>query len=150
MTEWSFSAAIRAAIRPYLADGYPTLPEMAETFQMSGRTLQRRLSQSGRSYLDVVQEARFDLARELLGDPSTRITEVALATGYGNQQHFARAFRRYAGVSPSVFRKSLSENASDRASGRNAARIPGLAANPARSPPIIAAPASSHRDARRS
>jgi hypothetical protein len=73
-----------------------------------------------------------------------------LATGYGNQQHFARAFRRYAGVSPSVFRKSLSENASDRVSGRNAARTHGLAANPARSPPIIAAPDSSHRDARRS
>ena len=43
MTEWSFSAAIRAAIRPYLADGYPTLPKMAETFQMSERTLQRRI-----------------------------------------------------------------------------------------------------------
>nr|WP_272211131.1 AraC family transcriptional regulator [Marinicella sp. W31]MDC2877016.1 helix-turn-helix domain-containing protein [Marinicella sp. W31] len=110
-TGWSFAAALRVAVRPYLADGYPALPEIAEAFQMSGRTLQRRLSESGRSYLDVVQEARFDLARELLGDPSTRITEVALATGYGNQQHFARAFRRYAGVSPSVFRKALSENA---------------------------------------
>jgi transcriptional regulator GlxA family with amidase domain len=72
------------------------LPEMAEAFQMSGRTLQRRLKQCGRSYSDVVQEARFELARELLVDPSTRIIDVALATGYENQQHFARAFRWFA------------------------------------------------------
>lgn len=113
LTGWNFATALRAAIRPYLANGYPALPEMAEAFMMSRRTLQRRLRQCGRSYLEVVQEARFELARDLLVDPSTRITDIALATGYGNQQHFARAFRRYAGVSPSVFRKSLSENASD-------------------------------------
>ena len=109
MTEWSFSAAIRAAIRPYLADGYPTLPEMAETFQMSERTLQRRIQQGGRTYSELVREARFDLAREMLVDPSMRIIDVALASGYGNQQHFSRAFRRHAGVSPTIFRRSLAE-----------------------------------------
>jgi AraC-like DNA-binding protein len=108
-TEWSFATALRAAVRPYLADGYPTLPEIAEAFGMSGRTLQRRLQQCGRSYSEVVEEARFELAQELLADPSTRITEVALATGYANQQHFARAFRRHAGTSPSQFRRSLAE-----------------------------------------
>lgn len=106
---WNVPVALRAALRPYLADGYPALPEMAEVFQMSGRTLQRRLKQCGRSYSDVVQEARFELASELLVDPSTRITDIALAAGYENQQHFARAFRRFAGVSPRAYRKSLAE-----------------------------------------
>ena len=109
-TGWDFATALRAAIRPYLADGYPSLPEMAEAFEMSGRTLQRRLRQCGRSYLDVVQEARFEIARDLLVDPSTSITDVALATGYENQQHFARAFRRFTGVSPTLYRRSLAEN----------------------------------------
>lgn len=106
---WNLATALRAAIRPYLADRCPTLPEMAEAFQTSPRTLQRRLQQCGLSYLEVVQEARFDLARELLHDLSARITDVALATGYGSQQHFARAFRRHAGVSPTLYRKSISE-----------------------------------------
>jgi AraC-like DNA-binding protein len=112
LTRWNCATVLRAAIRPYLADGYPVLQEIAEAFQMSGRTLQRRLEQSGRSYSELLQEARFELAQELLGDPSTRITDVALSTGYENQQHFARAFRRLAGVSPTSFRRSLAKMAS--------------------------------------
>jgi AraC-like DNA-binding protein len=80
---------------------------MADAFGVSGRTLQRRLQQHGRSYFDVVQEARFELARELLVDPSARIIDVAFATGYENPQHFARAFRRLAGVSPTDYRLSV-------------------------------------------
>lgn len=103
---WSFPAALRAAIRPYLADGYPALPHMAEVVGLSGRTLQRRLQQCGRTYSEVVQEVRFDLARELLGDPSARVIDVAMAAGYENPQHFARAFRQLAGVSPTTYRRS--------------------------------------------
>jgi AraC-like DNA-binding protein len=76
---------------------------------MSERTLQRRIQQGGRTYSELVREARFDLAREMLVDPSMRIIDVALASGYGNQQHFSRAFRRHAGVSPTIFRRSLAE-----------------------------------------
>jgi AraC-like DNA-binding protein len=106
LTEWNFAAAIRRAIRPYLADGYPALAEMAETFRMSERTLQRRIRQCGRTYSEIVREARFDLAREMLLDPGIRIIDVAMALGYENQQHFARAFRRHGGVSPTMFRRS--------------------------------------------
>ncbi|WP_417711101.1 helix-turn-helix domain-containing protein [Roseibium aggregatum] len=109
IAEWNFAKALREVVRPYLPGGYPALREMAEALQMSERTLQRRLQHSGRSYSDIVQEARFDLARALLVDPSTRIIDVALAVGYENQQHFSRAFRRIAGVSPTGFRKSIFE-----------------------------------------
>jgi AraC-like DNA-binding protein len=109
LTEWNFAEAIRAAVRPYLADGYPALREMAETFQMSERTFQRRIQQCGRNYSDLVQEARFDLACEMLIDPSIKIVDVAFAAGYENQQHFSRAFRRHACVSPTVFRRSLAK-----------------------------------------
>lgn len=106
---WSFPAGLRAAIRPYLADGYPDLPLMAEVVGLSGRTLQRRLRQCGRSYSDLVREARFDLARELLIDPAARIIDVAMAAGYENPQHFSRAFRQLAGVSPSAYRSSVTD-----------------------------------------
>ena len=102
---WSFARALQSAIRPYLADGYPTLPQMAEVMRMSGRTLQRRLQQDGRTYSDIVQEARFDIARGLLVDRSARIIDVAMAAGYESPQHFSRAFRRLTGVSPTSYRR---------------------------------------------
>ncbi|WP_424753251.1 helix-turn-helix transcriptional regulator [Methylobacterium sp.] len=110
---WSFPAALRSAIRPYLADGYPALPLMAEVVGLSGRTLQRRLQQCGRTYSEVVQEARFDLARELLVDPAARVIDVAMAAGYENPQHFARAFRQLAGVSPTAYRRSAAATGAD-------------------------------------
>ena len=103
---WSFAAALRSAIRPYLADGYPDLRLISEVVGLSGRTLQRRLQQCGRSYSDVVQEARFSLALELLVDPAAKVIDVAMAAGYENPQHFSRAFRQLTGVSPTAYRRS--------------------------------------------
>lgn len=103
---WTFCAALRSAILPYLAEGYPELSLMAEVVGLSGRTLQRRLQECGRTYSDLVRAARFDLARELLLDPAARIIDVAMAAGYENPQHFSRAFRQLAGVSPTAYRRS--------------------------------------------
>lgn len=103
---WSFTTALQAAIRPYLGDGYPDIGLLAEVVGLSRRTLQRRLQLSGRTYSDVVRDARFELARELLADPSARIIDVSMAAGYQSPQHFARAFRQVAGVSPTAYRGS--------------------------------------------
>lgn len=47
---WAFVPAFRELVRPYLADGYPELPQMAALMGISTRTLQRRLQASGQSY----------------------------------------------------------------------------------------------------
>jgi AraC-like DNA-binding protein len=101
---WDFAATLRSAIRPYLGDGHPDIHLAAEIAGTSTRTLQRRLADCGRSYSDLVQETRFDVACSLLGDRALRIIDVAVAAGYENPQHFSRAFRRVAGVTPSAWR----------------------------------------------
>ena len=104
---WDFAEALRTAIRPYLGDGYPDLALAAEIAGLSRRTLQRRLAASGRSYSDLVQEARFDIARDLLADPGRKVIDVALAAGYESPQHFTRAFRRLSGITPTAYRSGL-------------------------------------------
>lgn len=100
-----FVSTLRLAIRPYLADGCPEIGLAAAIAGLSKRTLQRELARRGQTYSDVVRAARFDAACKLLGDPGVKIIDVAFETGYAHPQHFSRAFRQLAGMSPRAFRK---------------------------------------------
>jgi len=104
---WDFVTALRAIIRPYLSQGHPHMALVAEIAGMSERTLQRRLAQSGSTYSQIVQEARFSIASELLADPRLNITDIAFAAGYVNAPHFHRAFKRLTGMTPRDYRRGL-------------------------------------------
>jgi len=104
---WDFVTALRALIRPYLAQGHPHLSLVAEIVGMSERTLQRRLAQSGSTYSEIVQEARFSIASDLLADSDLNIADIAFAAGYENAPHFSRAFKRLTGMTPRDYRCGL-------------------------------------------
>jgi AraC-like DNA-binding protein len=80
---------------------------VAEIAGMSERTLQRRLTQSGSTYSQIVQEARFSIASALLADLHLSITDIAVAAGYDNTPHFSRAFKRLEGMRPRDYRRGL-------------------------------------------
>lgn len=102
---WKFVSLLRMMIQPYLNEGRIEVAFAAELAGISKRTLQRRLKLSGNSYSQIVQEARFELARSCLDEPSMKIIEVAMMAGYESPQHFTRAFRRFNGVTPSQYRR---------------------------------------------
>jgi AraC family transcriptional regulator len=54
---------------------------------------------------DYVRELRIERARRYLADTDTPLCEIALAVGYSDQSHFATAFKRHSGVTPSHFRQ---------------------------------------------
>lgn len=85
-------------------DGYPRLTLAAEIAGTSVRTLQRRLGARGSSYSELVDRARFDVASRMLTETDAPSIQIAQATAYTDPSHFARAFRRIAGVSPSEYR----------------------------------------------
>jgi AraC-like DNA-binding protein len=102
---WDFPNSLRAALRPYLNDGYPSIKLAAKITGTSVRTLQRRLSQCRLSYSDLVKQLRFDASLELLCDPHKKVLDAALELGFTDPSHFSRAFRHVKGVSPREFRK---------------------------------------------
>ena len=112
-TEGEFEAAhdlvgsLCQLLRPYISQGPPTVQLAAHLSDMSVRSLQRSLAHTGSSYREVVQLARFEVARELLKQPGVAITDIAFETGFANPPHFTRFFRRLAGVSPSEYRQHL-------------------------------------------
>ena len=97
---------VRSRISQSLSDGVPTISDVAEHFAMSGRTLQRRLSELGYSYQNLVDEARRGLAERLLAQTEYSLAEVAFMTGFSEQSSFTRAFRRWAGQTPRSYRLS--------------------------------------------
>lgn len=101
---WEFVHLLRMLIQPYVEYGHPDVAVAAELAGMSTRTLQRHLKLCGSSYSQILQEARFQLACTRLEDPTIRVIEIALMTGYENPQHFSRAFLRFTGVTPSEYR----------------------------------------------
>jgi len=98
--------ALKLMLPSYLDERVPGIAEMAEITGTSVRSLQRELARAGLTYSRLVDQVRFEISAELLRNTDAKIIDVAFATGYTDPAHFARAFRRMAGVTPSEFRAS--------------------------------------------
>jgi AraC-like DNA-binding protein len=95
---------LRRVVRSLVAGGRFTLDDLAAAFALSRRTLARRLSEHGTSFHDLLDEARFLAARNLLQSSQVPVAEIAARLGYSDTPAFTRAFRRWAGTSPTEWR----------------------------------------------
>lgn len=88
-----------------LSEGVPTIADIAGRLGMSSRTLQRRLSEAGLAYQDLVGEARQALSEQLLRRTDYALAEIAFLTGFSDQSTFTRAFKRWHGQTPARYRR---------------------------------------------
>jgi AraC-like DNA-binding protein len=100
----SFAGTTKQLVKAYAADGWLTVNQASDASGVSLRTLQRRLSAEGTTYLEVLEDARSEMARDLLENTDAPLSEIATKLGYSNQSNFTRAFLRWASVLPSEFR----------------------------------------------
>jgi AraC-like DNA-binding protein len=96
---------VRAVLKRSLPSGRPDITDVARDLGMSERTLQRRITEEGTSFRDLLADARQDLARSLLSDQSAQMDEVAYLLGYQDTSSFYRAFRDWEGMSPTRWRE---------------------------------------------
>lgn len=95
---------VKVAVKRRLASGRPEVIEVARDLGMSERTLQRRITQEGTTFRDLLTEARQELGRQLLTDSSIEVNEIACLLGYQDTTSFYRAFRDWEGVTPGRWR----------------------------------------------
>ncbi len=100
----SLEKRVRIQISQQLSEGVPKISDISRSLGMSGRTLQRRLSDQGYSFQALVDEARRQLAERLLRQTEYPLAEIAFLTGFSEQSAFNRAFKRWAGQTPRSFR----------------------------------------------
>jgi len=99
---------LRHHLREALKQGEPNVERLATRLNMSGRTLQRRLSDLKTSFQEVLDLVRFDLARAYLKDVRLDVSQIAYLLGYSELRAFDRAFRRWADKSPTEWRSQTS------------------------------------------
>ncbi|RCW44505.1 AraC family transcriptional regulator [Halopolyspora algeriensis] len=102
----SLPADAASQVRTMLA-GYhgppPKLPDMAREFNVSTRTLRRKLAEHGVTYRDLVAQSRRRRAVELLAAGELTVAQVAAELGYTETATFVHAFKRWHGMSPRRF-----------------------------------------------
>ena len=100
----SLEHRVRIQVSQSLSQGIPAVSDIADHFGMSGRTLQRRLTDRGYSFQALVDESRRELAEKLLSESEYPLAEIAFLTGFSEQSAFNRAFKRWAGQTPRSYR----------------------------------------------
>jgi AraC-like DNA-binding protein len=51
-----------------------------------------------------VDEGRFEIARQMLEDSAMEVSQIAASLDYADASAFTRAFRRWSGTTPAVWR----------------------------------------------
>jgi AraC-like DNA-binding protein len=73
----SIREQVKIVLKRSMASGRPELSEVARDLAMSERTLQRRITEEAATFRELLMEARQEMGRQLLSDPSATIDEVA-------------------------------------------------------------------------
>ena len=104
----TFADSVALVLKAYGFGNWPTLKEFCRLVGISARSLQRGLQDEGTSYGDIISRRRLHAAFGLLRNDDHSVASIASDLGFSNQANFATFFKRYAGTSPSDYRKLLS------------------------------------------
>lgn len=93
-----------ALIALELTERLPSTGWVASKLGISQRTLQRKLSAAGSGFSELVQAVQQQRAFDLLLEGRWSIADIAFKLGYCDAAHFSRAFKRWTGMTPTMWR----------------------------------------------
>lgn len=121
-------------VRDLLRFALPELPSagaVARRFNLSERSLHRRLADEGSNFRTVRDALRRDLALSRLARSDLPLATIAAELGFGEPSAFYRAVVGWTGKSPSAYRRSLRQmDGSNADTGREDTSMPGEADTP--------------------
>jgi AraC-like DNA-binding protein len=86
-----------------------SLKELSKDLSINPSYLSREFSKhfDNLSFGEYIRKQRIEKAVELMANPACSLTEIAYLTGFSDQSHFTRIFKKNTGLSPSEYRKKL-------------------------------------------
>ncbi len=100
-----FSSQVKQAMIHLINPTFPQIEVVAQSLNLSVRSLQRRLSEEATSYKALLNELRAQFAQDYLKNDKLSIKEIAYLLDYRDTSSFVRAFRRWKGQSPLAYRR---------------------------------------------
>ncbi len=94
---------VKTVLARLLKGSAPTLEEVAASLGTSGRTLRRRLQTEGRSFQQLLDDVRLDLAKRHIEARTMSLAELSFLLGFSEPSAFHRAFRRWTGMTPQTY-----------------------------------------------
>ena len=102
-----FMQLVYRGLRRLMLENRHSGDDLAQMLSMHRRTLNRRLKAEGTTFQRVLDEVRFDVARDLLSNSHAHLDDIAAALGYAAVTPFMRTFRRWSGTTPGQWRRSV-------------------------------------------
>ena len=100
-----FVEQVYRAVRLLLLHSKNSGDDVADFLSIHRRTLNRRLRGIGITFQQVLDEVRYEVGCQLLGDSQIALDDVAASLGYNGVSPFMRAFRRWTGTTPGHWRR---------------------------------------------
>lgn len=98
---------LRRALRVGLLTGNVGAKEIATQLSFERKTLDRRLRGEGVAFREILEETRLELVKQLLQNTRLSIGEIATVVGYASPGVLTRAFIRWTGIVPSIWRERV-------------------------------------------
>jgi AraC-like DNA-binding protein len=85
------------------------LKELSKEFDINPSYLSRVFSKyfENQSFGEYIRKQRIEKAKELMQMSSYTLTEISYLTGFSDQSHFTRIFKKETGQNPSEYRKKM-------------------------------------------
>jgi AraC-like DNA-binding protein len=98
---------LKRSLRKRLATGRCSCDGASRRFSVHRRTLNRYLKAAGTGFRTVLDELRFEVARQLVSDTELPLAQISAALNFSEPAAFTRAFARWSGgVAPQKWRHS--------------------------------------------
>ena len=96
---------VRSQLIERLPSGRVDEGDIAASINLSRRSLQRKLKQQGVSFSGLLDSSRRELGLQYVRDSQHSLNEIAYLLGFSEPGNFSRAFKRWYGKPPSLYRE---------------------------------------------
>lgn len=106
LSDRSYTSRVREIASRELLRGVPTVFTVARELRISARTLGRRLEREETTFSALLDDLRHESALRYVGRHEMPLTEVAFRLGFSHVEALHRAFKRWTGQTPGVYRQA--------------------------------------------